>query len=184
MPDSEIEKLLKRKLKDKGVPDESLNWGRFYLLATPEGVLVDVVLTDASQLPKAERAMEEASRELERENIDLLPTVRALWEVERVEPEFPAGELQKRLREGFFGLPFRVILKSGSKKQEVGVEIMPGAYTHLQPSGGWDDAKLRKFVKQDLEGWLSIGGAGYWDPVREPRRIVNSSLVPDSLSAQ
>jgi hypothetical protein len=70
-----------------------------------------------------------------------------------------------------------VTLRSGSVEREIGVELMPGPYTHLRHAERCDIGKLRDFVTLELKNWLSIGGAGRWDRTREPRRVVGSNLL-------
>lgn len=184
MTDNELEQFLRESLRKAGVQNESVDWGKFFLFPTPEGILAEIVLTDASKLRQAEEAVEGARRELEGQDVFLLPTIRALWRVDAVKPEFKPDELPQRIIEGFFGLPFVVTLKSGSHEQKVGVEIMPGAYGHLgAPGTKWDVDTLSEFVKKWLESWLSVGGAGYWDPIHEPRRIISSGTFSGILSS-
>ena len=180
MTDSEMDALLKENLRKAGV-QTVVDWAKYFLFPTPEGVLAEIVLTDASKLEEAEMAIDKARRELERQGIALLPTVRAVWQVESVEPQFRSEEIERRITEGFFGLPFVATLRSGSREQKVGVELMPGAYGGLELAGRSVD-DLIKVVTEQLKGWLSVGGAGYWDPIREPRRIVGGGQISYILS--
>ena len=184
MTENEVEELLRVKLHKAGILDTDLDAKKTSLFLTPEGVLADVVLTDGSKLEQAEEAAEEAKSELEKQGVSLLPTVRTRWCVVDVKPQFNTEELPTRISEGFFGLPYVATLKSGSREQKVGVEIMPGADTRTEAAAKWNDATLRNFVKEELEGWLSVGGAGYWDPIREPRRIVGGPTFTCTLATQ
>ncbi|MGH9352604.1 MAG: hypothetical protein ACRD2G_10655 [Terriglobia bacterium] len=134
------------------------------LFLTPEGVLAEIILRDASGLEQAQQAVCEAEREFEREHISLLTTVRAWWEVEvpqKIASSSPPGvptELVTHL--------FKANLKSGGRIQEVWVSITPSALRILRSLAASDQA-LASLVRAFLRHRLSIGGAGYWDPVRD-----------------
>ena len=80
--EQDIDRLLKEKLREDGVLDQLESTSLFF---SPEGVLVEVVLKDASAVDRAEQAIRQVGQELEGEGMYLLPTVRAVWEVESVE---------------------------------------------------------------------------------------------------
>ena len=173
MAEKDIDRLLREKLKQAGLLDH-VDEGKSSLFTTPEGVLADIVLKDASALESAKRVVEEAERELEQGGVWLLPTVRALWEVKGVEKV--EGTYQYGLPEGV-GILFRGLLQSGRRTQEVWVSVTPSAFQLLKPLlAGGDDA-LRNIVRDFLGHQLSIGGAGYWDPIREPRQEIDEGAA-------
>lgn len=144
------------------------------LFEFPEEYFAEVVVDDAGRIDDANAVMEKIAQEMSEQNQDLDYIVRAVWQVTSVIP-LGEEELSTQMGEGFFGLRFLATLKSGSREQKVGVEVMPGAYGRLGIVRGPDPEALRKSIKRELEGWLSIRGPGYWDPIREPRRIIGGA---------
>lgn|SRR5487761_24395 len=174
MTDNELDRLLREKLQKAGV-QEVVDWEKFFLFPTPEGVLAEIVLTDASKLEQAERAVEEAKRELEGQRVSLLPTVRALWEVVSVEPEFDVASLPTLARQGIFSLRFRVKLKHA--KEPVGVEVTPDAYRDLEYNKKCDIDTLKRVVEAWVKSRLLVGGADHWDPRRDRWRQIDAGGV-------
>jgi hypothetical protein len=167
--ENQIDELLREKLRRHGVSREVKD---IELLATPEGILAEVVLLDASVLDEARKAVEDVERELEADGVRLAATVRALWQVEevqRVEIATPAGVPSDAV-----GALFKANLKSGGRRQEVWVSMSPSAQQVLRPLATNDQAWL-SLVRTFLEHWLSINGAGYWDPIRDQSLEIDDS---------
>lgn len=166
-----IDELLREVLRGQGVLEAVKDIDVFL---TPEGILAEVVVSDASALPGAQRAVDSAESQLAGERISLLPTVRALWQVEgvqRVEIASPPGVPQDLM-----GVLFKVTLKSGTWSQEVWVAVTPSALRVLRPLATTDQA-LAELVRAYLQHRLSIAGAGHWDPIREPRRELDEAAA-------
>ncbi|HET9180415.1 MAG TPA: hypothetical protein VFQ24_18815 [Terriglobia bacterium] len=166
-----IGELLREKLKEEGVSGQV---EKLELFATPEGVLAEIVLRDTSVLEEARKIVEDVEGRLESEGISLLPTVRALWQVEEVQrieipspPDAPSDMV---------GLLFKGSLKSGARHQEVWVAVTTSALRVLRPLATSDQA-LAELVRAFLLHRLSIGGAGYWDPIREPRQEIDEGAA-------
>lgn len=161
--EDQIEQLLRRSLTEQGVLDQV---SEIELFPTPEGILTEVVLRDASLLEQARQAVENVEKDLGSERLSLLSTIRALWKVEKLEKvqvSSPAGVPPELV-----GALFRASLKSGLRHQEVWVAVTSSAQHVLRPLATTDEAWLG-LIKAYLEHRLSIGGAGYWDPVAEQK---------------
>ncbi len=169
--EKKIDQIVRESLRQRGVLGQ-LDGVDLFL--TPEGVLAEVVLRDASALEQARQAVQDAESKLEGEGVSLLPTVRALWEVdgvEKIETSNPPGVPLELL-----GALFKGTLKSGERHQEVWVAVTPSAQQVLRPLGSSDQA-LADLVRAFLRHQLSIGGAGYWDPIREPRQELEGNAA-------
>lgn len=161
--EEKIEQLLRERLKEQGVLEQV---DEIDLFLTPEAALAEVVLRDASVLEEAQQAVQDAERQLERERVSLLSTVRALWEVDglqKIETTSAPGVPSELL-----GSLFRANLKSGERIQEVWVAMTPSALRVLRPLAPNDEA-LTNLARAFLLHRLSIGGAGYWDPIRDQK---------------
>ncbi len=169
--DNRIDELLREALDQRGV---STQVREVELFVTPEGTLVEVVLRDASALEDAQRAVREVERKLRDEGISLLPTVRALWQVvkvEKIQIPKPVGAPAEMV-----GTLFKGTLESGYRRQEVWVAVTPSALGVLRPLAPSDEA-LAELIRAFLLHRLSVGGAGHWDPIREPRQEVDENAA-------
>lgn len=167
----QIEQLLRERLRQQGVLDQL---DEIDLFPTPEGVLAEVVLRDASALEQARQAVDSVETELGGEHVSLLPTVRALWEVDevqRIEIRSPADAPSDLV-----GALFKGTLKSGARHQEVWVAVTSSAQRILRPLAPSDQA-LVELVRTFLRHRLSIGGAGHWEPVREQKLELDESAA-------
>ncbi len=172
----ELNKLIPEKLKARGLAGHFVR-SQGQLLEFPEEYFTEVVLDDAGKVEEAEGVLEEVRAEVERRGRRLDYIVRALWEVADVEALYNPTALQDVIRQGALSLQFMATLKSGTREQKVGVEITPDGYEELQRAGTSDDASLREVVKEFLALQLSLGGTGYWDPIRYPRHQINAGGV-------
>jgi hypothetical protein len=169
--ENRIGELLREKLNRHGVSGQVEDVESF---ATPEGILAEVVLRDASVLEEARKAVQDVERELESEGVSLLPTVRALWQVEdvqRIEIPNPPGAPSEMV-----GALFKGTLKSGARHQQVWVAVTPSAQQVLRPLSTTGQAWV-ELVRAFLRHRLSIGGAGYWDPIREQKLELEESAA-------
>ena len=164
-----IDELLRAKLGGCGVADKIKEVD---LLPTPEGILAEVVLLDASGLDKAQEAVDDLERDLQTEGVSLLATVRAIWQVdhvERVAISNPPGAPSDVV-----GVLFKGTLRSGARKQEVWVSVTPSAQQVLRPLVTNDQSWIN-LIRAFLGHWLPIGGAGHWDPVRQQKFEIDES---------
>lgn len=178
MEQVDVDRLIGEKLQAAGlvpyfVKDQS------QLLEFPEEYFAEIVLNDGSKVDEATIALDGAREELERRGARLDYIVRALWKVgkDSVVPGYSPAALPDLLRQGLFSLPLRATLESGTRKQEVGVEISPDGYAELKRIGRCDDDSLRELVADFLKLQLSLGGTGYWNPTRYPHQEVNAGAV-------
>lgn len=161
--ESRIDELLREGLRHHGVSREVKD---VELFATPEGILADVVLLDGSVLEEAREAVEGVEGELRKDGVALVATVRALWQVESVEKVEIANP--RGAPSDVVGALFKGTLRSGARQQEVWVSVTPSAQSVLRPLITTDWA-LRDLVRAFLQHWLSVGGTGHWDPIREQK---------------
>jgi hypothetical protein len=181
MNQDSLNQLIIRGLEAKGLSGYLVR-DKSQLLEFPDEYFAEIVLNDAGKIDEAQGVLAKIVPELDAKHQKLDFMVRALWRVVNVEPRYRQEELPHQLKQRLFSLPFIATLKSGSKEWRVGVEITPDAYEDLERAGKCDDQTLRAIVKASLESWLSIGGAGYWDPIREPRRSISSGGVSYALA--
>lgn len=171
LQETRIDELLRERLRQHGVLGAVKE---VVLFATPERVLADVILRDASALEEAQQAAHEVERELEKEGVSLAATTQALWQVEAVErvaiPNPPGAP------PGTVGALFKGRLKAGLRPQEAWVSMSPSAQQILRPLATNDQSWL-SLVQTFLEHWLSVRGAGYWDPIREQSLEIGDSAA-------
>jgi hypothetical protein len=170
--EQKVDELLRESLKHRGVVEGQVD--EIDLFPTPEGILAEVVLRDASALDQARQAAEELEGRLESEHISLLPTVRALWtieNVERVEIANPPGVPSELV-----GVLFKATLRSGTRHQEVWVAVTPSAQQVLRRLATNDLAWL-ELIRAFLGHRLAIGGPSYWDPIREQKVELGESAA-------
>jgi hypothetical protein len=146
---------------------------RQHLHETPEGFFVEIVLRDGSKLEEAENVIAKVRHEVEGRGRHVISIVRALWSVKKVEEVGPARGSSGGLKHA---IDFNAILQSGKREVVVTVEVTRPAFQELQRSVGGDGHVLEK-VKDFLEFQLSVGGAGYWDPVRYPQRTLDEAAA-------
>lgn len=169
--EEKVDQLLRERLRERGVLEQV---GEIDLFPTPEGVLAELILLDASTLEVVREAVQEVEGKLAKEGVSLLPTLRALWAVdgvEKIQTSNPPGVPSELL-----GVLFKGTLKSGQRPQEVWVAVTPSALRVLRPLAP-TDGTLIELVRSFLMHRLSIGGAGYWDPIREPRQELDESAA-------
>lgn len=162
--ENRIDELLREEFTRRRVADQL---HAVELFVTPEGVLAEVVLRDASFLEEAQKAVQDVAHKLGSEGVSLLPTVRALWqvkEVQRIAIPSPPGVPSDMVA----GL-LKGTLESGRRCQEVWVAVTPAALGVLRPLVTSEQA-ISDLVLKFLEHRLSIGGGGHWDPIRDPRQ--------------
>ena len=136
------------------------------VLEFPSEFLAEVVLNDGTKLEDAKRLAGAVQHELREKGIGLDTIVRAQWDVETVKKV--AGSELAGVPAGPVGLLFQGILRAGGCTQDVWVDVTSPAYQVLRPLGGADQA-LGDSVRAFLRHRLSVGGPGYWDPVRDSR---------------
>ena len=178
MERDEVNRLITERLRAAGL-EQYFDKERSQLLEFPEEYFAEVVLNDGSKLEAADKALDGAREEIERRGARLDHVVRALWKVgkESVVPGYNPAALPDVLQQGFFSLPFKATLESGSRKQQVGVEITPDGYEELKRIGRCNDDSLQEVVADFLTLQFSIGGAGFWNPIRYPRQEINAGAV-------
>jgi hypothetical protein len=168
---SQIDDILREKLRQHSV---SYAVKDVELLSTPERVLAEVIVQDASVLEETGRAVQDAERELESQGVSLVADVRALWEVEEVERVAIANP--SGAPAGLIAAVFKATLKSGARQQEVWISVTPSAQNVLRPLIASDEA-LRDLVRVFLRRWLAIGGPGSWDPTRDQKLELDESAA-------
>jgi len=156
------------------------------LFEIPEGFFVETVLSDGSKLEEAENLIASIRCEVEAQGSHLIPILRAIWTVKKVEPILRAIWTVKKVEKvgvsrGKSGgiksaIDFRAVLESGSREADVIVEVTSPALQDLRKKVGSDD-QILETVKDFLRLQLSFGGAGYWDPIRYPRQVLNEAAV-------
>jgi hypothetical protein len=164
-----IDGVLREALAEHGILGEVKDIDVF---VSPDGVLAEVSLHNASALERARQAVDSAARQLEGEGIWLLPTIRGLWDVEdvqKVEVSGPPGAPSDLV-----GALFTAALRSGTRRQEVWVAVTPSAQRALRPVVNSDSDWLG-LIRAFLGHRLSVRGGGHWDPIHEPKVEINEA---------
>jgi len=161
-------------------------------LSFPEGYFVEVVLNDASTLPKIEQVLREYTQELHGKGIELDAIVRAIWKIREIQDVGSAhapdgGALSSR--------EFKAVLAAGELTSTVSVrvpitameellrklgnrsEVFKASSKGLTTLDAIDPGILSIVVKAFLEAQLAAGGTGYWDPIRHPIQELNEAAV-------
>jgi hypothetical protein len=133
-----------------------------------------LVLNDGSNIPKAEELLSQAAKNLQREGTILDGVVRADWEVEDIRPAGHAISSNGYLKAS---KAFIAELKSGNTSCTVSVDMTFSAIEllrqkHADTSRSSDrriPANELAAVQRYLDRQLSLGGTGYWNPVKYGR---------------
>lgn len=189
MTESELEALLKTRLTRAGVA-EVLDAHRSQFLKLESELFAEIVLTDASKQPDAERVMKEASGELQVSGTRLGYVVRSLWKIGEVRYLGPAISPEGGLRTA---VDFRATLQSGGEVLEVRVDVTIAALDVLRQKlgkdkwvmrGGWspkrgdvDEKNVSAAITAYLDLQLSCGGMSYWDPLLNPHLELNEAAM-------
>jgi hypothetical protein len=168
MTERELNKSLSEGLKSAGL-SRYLVREQCQLSEVPEGFFVETVLSDGSKLEEAENVIASIRAEVEAQGTHLICILRAIWSVKEVEKLGPSWGKSGGLKSS---KDFRAVLESGRREAEVVVEVTVDALKELQEKLGSDDQMLEA-VAEFLRLQLSWGGAGYWDPIRYPKPILN-----------
>ena len=140
----------------------------------PEEYFAEIVLNDAGKIDLAKEVLAKVAAELGAKHQKLDYIVRALWqvrEVQKIEIPSPTGVPSEMV-----AVLFKGTLQSGRRCQEVWVAVTPAALGVLRPLVTKEQALL-DLVRAFLLHRLSIGGAGYWDPIREPKRELDEDAA-------
>jgi hypothetical protein len=172
MTEHELNKSLSEAFKSAGL-SRYLVREQCQLHEVPEGFFVEIVLTDGSKLDEAENLITSIRAEAEAQGRHLICILRAIWSVKRVEKVGPSLGKSGGIKTS---VNFRTILESGRRETAVEVEVGAHALKELRERLGSDD-ELLEAVADFLRLQLSWGGAGYWDPIRYPKQILNGAAA-------
>lgn len=188
MTSTELEKLIRVEMDAAGLW-RVIDQNESQFLEFPDGLFAELVVADASKLVAVERVAQELRERLNKQGVELNVIVRALWAVEEVRhvgTAYTAGV--PRLAESF-----RATLSSGKQKAQVEVDVTHPVWLGIRnrvPSSmprpefgaiGTPDEKEKEIVgsvvSEFLQFQLSLGGANYWDPVRDRKLELNESAL-------
>ncbi len=187
MTSTEIENLIRDALSIAGLL-RILDQRESQFLEFPDGFFAEIVLNDGSKLADVERVVRDIEESLRKQGVDLDVIVRSRWNLERVEHVGTAGAAMGRPR---LAETFEAILVSGGQRTPVTVDVTHPIWlgiAHRSPAsppepelGPIDTStaeqtdSVKDFVIQFLKLRLSLGGANYWDPIREPSLELNEA---------
>ena len=172
MTEHELTKALADHFKSAGLSRYVVRDKR-QLFEVPEGFFVEIVLSDGSKLDEAENLIASARAQVEAQGSHLISILRAIWSVKKIERHGPSRGKSGGIKTS---VDFGAILESGRRETEVVVEVGRHALKELRERLGSDD-QARETVADFLRLQLSWGGAGYWDPIRYPRQVLNEAAV-------
>jgi hypothetical protein len=178
MTSTEVENLIRDALSTAGLW-QVVNQYESQFLEFPDGFFAEIVLNDGSKLVDVERVVRDVEGSLRKQGTDLNEIVRSRWNIERVEHVGTAGAAMGRPR---LAETFEATLVSGGQRTAVTVDVTHPVWlgiAHRSPGlppdpefGPIDTPEqtdsVKDFVIQFLKLRLSLGGANYWDPIREP----------------
>src|ERR1019366_6963144 len=94
--------------------------------------------------------------------------------VEGVGDPMPAYDMQTGTPR--MAVLYPVVLKSGSGKQQIWVEVTTLASWALEEHG-FDSEAIKRVVRDFVVKRLKIGGSSYWDPIRSPRLEISGDTA-------
>jgi len=180
MTSTGVENLIRDALSAAGLW-QVVNQCESQFLEFPDGFFAEIVLNDGSKLVDVERVVRDVEGSLRKKRTDLDVIVRSRWSIERVEHIGTTGAAMggPRLSE-----TFEAILVSGGQNTSVTVDVTHPVWlgiVHWSPPSPPDPDfgpidmstaeqtdRVKGLVIQLLKLRLSLGGANYWDPIREP----------------
>lgn len=188
MTSTELEKLTETEFSGAGLW-KVINQNESQFLEFPDGLFAELVVDDASTLVDIDRAAQEIRERLRQRSIELDVIVRAHWKIEEVlhvGTSYTAGT--PRLAESFLAT-----LASGKSKTKVEVDVthpvwrgittqVPGSlpecsFGEIGKPSAEETNLVRHVVMEFLDFQLSLGGANYWDPVRNRKLELNESAL-------
>jgi hypothetical protein len=172
MTEGELNKSLTEAFKSAGLSRYVVR-DKSQLFEVPEGFFVEIVLSDGSKLDEAENLIASIRAGVEAQGAHLISILRAVWSVKRIEKIGPSRRKSGGIKAS---VDFGATLESRRRETEVVVEVGGHALKELRERLGTDD-KVLDAVADFLRLQLSWGGAGYWDPVRYPRQILNEAAA-------
>ncbi|HUY80315.1 MAG TPA: hypothetical protein VMU92_01160 [Acidobacteriaceae bacterium] len=172
MTEHELKKALADELKSAGLAPYIVR-DKSQVLEVSEGFFVEMVLNDGSKLGDAENLIGSIRAKMQSHGVQIISVLRAVWSVKEVERIGPSRGKSGGIKTS---VDFRAILESGRRETEVVIEVGDLALKELRERLGSDD-KVLDAVEDFLRLQLSWGGAGYWDPVRYPRQILNEAAI-------
>jgi hypothetical protein len=165
----DVESKFEQKIRQAGlVPFFSADESHF--LDTEGDLFAEIVARDSTKLPEFGRIAEEVKAE----NPSVKTVVRAHWEVEGVGDPMPAYDMQTGTPR--MAVLYPVVLKSGSGKQQIWVEVTTLASWALEEHG-FDSEAIKRVVRDFVVKQLKIGGSSYWDPIRSPRLEISGDTA-------
>lgn len=166
-----FEAQIRKKLEAEGLLPYLVE-ERSQFLDFPGRYFVELVVRDGSKLPDFRRAVEELRAEVP-EKLDVI--VRALWEIIDVGDPIQAYSMETGTPRTAMQYP--VDLKSGNSTKRIGVEVTYLADKVFEERGAKRIEDVKKIVEEFVASQLKIGGAGYWDPERDPVLKINSNTA-------
>jgi hypothetical protein len=198
MTATEVENLVRGALTTAGLW-QVVNQYESQFLEFPDGFFAEIVLNDGSKLVDVERVLRDVEGSLRKQGTEVNVIVRSRWNVERVESIWKVESVEHIGTAGAsIGRPrlaetFEAILVSGGQRTTVTVNVTHPVWlgiVHRSPAsppepefGAIDTSTaeqantVKDFVIQFLRLRLSLGGANYWDPVREPILELNETAL-------
>lgn len=177
MTERELDKALAERVKSAGLSRYVVR-DKSQAFEVPEGLFLEVVLSDGSKLEEAANLIASIRNEVEAQGSQLISVLRAVWSVKRIERGGPSRGKSGGIRTS---VDFVATLESGSRETEVVVEVGGFAFQKLRERLV-NDSHVLDAVADFLRLQLSWGGAGYWDPIRYPRQQMNEAAVLYLLS--
>src|SRR5260370_15706580 len=187
MTSTEVENLIRNALSTAGLW-QVVDQYESQFLEFPDGFFAEIVLNDGSKLVDVERVVRDVEGSLRKQGTDLNEIVRSRWSIERVKHVGTSGAAMGRPR---LAETFEATLVSGAQRASVTVDVTHPVWlgiAHRSPDSPPDPEfgpiyvpeqidSVKDFVIQFLKLRLSLGGANYWDPIRESNLELNEAAV-------
>ncbi len=172
MTEAELRKSLSEVFKSAGLSRYVVR-DKSQLFEVPEGFFVETVLSDGSRLDETESLIASIRRDVEAQGSQLISILRAIWSVKEVHKVGASRGKSGGIKSA---VDFAAALESGARETEVVVEVTMPALEGLRENLG-SDGQVLDAVRDFLRLQLSWGGAGYWDPIRCPRQVLNEAAA-------
>lgn len=144
------------------------------VLEMSDGFFLELVINNWARLQDASGVAKRLQDAVKNDKERLDYVVRALWEVEEIgDPVIAYGENGSPRT----AVQYPVVLRSGEKRIQVGVEVTYLASEHLKELGFRNRNDVKQLIRTYIEKQLRLGGTSYWDPEKYPVVEINSSTA-------
>jgi hypothetical protein len=189
----DVQATLDEQLRRAGV-FELIEKNSSKVLDVPDGFFAELVIRDADRRSDVEEAVRSVQENLRRHKIMFEVLVRPVWRVADLQYIGPGNG-----GDDLAALRFSTSLISGSQIQEVGAHVPVSGLDVVREKLGKEEflgkpvrkpengdigvGYIERVLRSFLEAELRAGGEAYWDPVRQPTRVLDGPALSSLLGS-